>query len=135
MIERRYGKEKSVVAVNGDSPLNFNLVTQEVGLNFFQSSGISEQRFYAELLGQGAIFFDADQDGDQDLYLLSGKKIVTEKADKVFSNSFFLNDGQGHFIDRSIKSGLNDSRFAVGVCGADYDNDGDMSIYISINIL
>ncbi|MFT6907355.1 MAG: hypothetical protein ACJAS1_004033 [Oleiphilaceae bacterium] len=131
VIKRRYGKEKPAVAVNGDSPISFKLVTQEAGLNFFQSSGISEQRFYAELLGQGAIFFDADQDGDQDLYLLSGKKIVKEKAGKVFSNGFFINDGQGHFTDRSIKSGLNDSRFSVGVCGADYDNDGDTDLYVT----
>jgi hypothetical protein len=42
-----------------------------------------------------------------------------------------LNDGKGKFSNHSQGSGLDDIRYSVGVCGADYDNDGDTDLYVT----
>ncbi len=75
-----------------------------------------------------AFFFDADQDGDMDLFVGGGGNTAPASAD-IYQNQLYFNDGKGTF---SLKSG------ALGIshtnCGAaiplDYDNDGKLDIFI-----
>jgi Tfp pilus assembly protein PilF len=71
----------------------------------------------------GAVLFDADNDGDLDLFLTGGGGL------------FLLNDGRGAFTDSSADSGLvsiaiKDGR---GAAAADLDGDGDLDLVISTN--
>jgi len=69
----------------------------------------------------GTIFFDMDDDGDQDLYVLNdGSK-----------NAFFENNGDGTFRNISAGSGLDISCSCMGADFGDYDQDGDYDIYIT----
>ncbi len=112
------------------SPIRFVDRTDAAGIRFRHDNGKSEAKFYAEQMGVGAIFFDADQDGDQDIYLLNGKQLAAEQ-DPAPVNAFYLNDGTGNFTDATAASGLGDPRFGMGVCGADYDNDGDVDLFVT----
>jgi len=69
-----------------------------------------------------AIFFDADGDGDLDLYAINAFGPLS---------FFYENNGDGTFKDRSDSSGLADPGDPTGVAAADYDNDGDLDIYIA----
>ncbi len=69
----------------------------------------------------GTIFFDMDNDGDLDLY------VVNDGG----SNAMFENTGEGFFEDISEASGLDVSCFCMGVDFGDYNHDGFFDIYVS----
>jgi hypothetical protein len=69
-----------------------------------------------------AIFFDADGDGDQDLYIASGGYEFPE-GDAAFQDRLYLNDGKGNFTRSPFP--LPDMRFSKGcVRAADINGDG-----------
>ncbi len=69
----------------------------------------------------GAVFFDVDNDGDQDLYVVNGFGLPS---------LFYLNNGDGTFKDRAQKVNVDDPGDAMCATVGDYDNDGDMDIYV-----
>lgn len=75
-----------------------------------------------------AFFFDADQDGDMDLFVGGGGNAAPAAAD-MYQNQLYLNDGKGGF---ALKSGaLQISHTNCGVAiPLDYDNDGKLDIFI-----
>jgi hypothetical protein len=46
------------------------------------------------------------------------------------NNTFHLNLGNGQFLDATVASGLSWSRTSYGPTGGDYDNDGDLDLYV-----
>ncbi|MFI5172938.1 MAG: VCBS repeat-containing protein, partial [Chitinophagales bacterium] len=77
---------------------------------------------------QGVLFFDADNDGDQDLYVASGSNEYAAN-DPKYADRLYSNDGKGGF---SINTGAlpqNNSSKSV-VTAADYDKDGDMDLFL-----
>lgn len=73
-------------------------------------------------LNMGAVFFDYDNDGDQDLYL-------SHDADQA--NILYQNDGKGQFTDVSVEAGVNYEGQGMGVDAADFNNDGYLDLYIT----
>jgi len=107
-------------------------VTREAGIDFVQDNGRdSGEMFYVEILMAGVVFFDADRDGDPDLYFLNGRPLAGEIPDPVPTNRFYANDGTGFFEDATETSGLGDARYSSGACAGDYDNDGDLDLYVT----
>ncbi|MEE2629206.1 MAG: VCBS repeat-containing protein, partial [Candidatus Latescibacterota bacterium] len=69
-------------------------------------------------VGFGTGFFDADNDGDLDLYTVRGEGE---------SNSLYLNTG-GRFDE--VAAGVEGAASSTGAAWADFDNDGDLDIAI-----
>jgi hypothetical protein len=78
----------------------------------------------------GAVFFDADGDGDQDLFVASGG-VEAPAGDPLMRDHLYLNDGQGHF-ERAPADALPELADSGGaVAAADYDRDGDLDLFVA----
>lgn len=76
----------------------------------------------------GVLLFDADNDGDLDLYLVSGSYEIP--AEHPISNDrFFLNDGNGRFA-RANDALPADLTNGSCVKAADFDADGDLDLFV-----
>ncbi|MBI1930656.1 CRTAC1 family protein [Candidatus Poribacteria bacterium] len=91
-------------------------------------------------LGFGTKFFDADNDGDLDIFVTNGHVYDTvESSSDTFeyaqTNQLFANNGDGTFTDISLKSGehFSQKRVGRGAAFGDYDNDGDMDVLVTNN--
>jgi hypothetical protein len=78
--------------------------------------------YILEAVGCGCAFFDYDNDGWMDIFLLSGTRVAGTPTGA--SNRLYKNNRDGTFTDVTEKAGLQGSGWASGVCVGDYNNDG-----------
>ena len=86
-------------------------------INMVFTSGATDMQ-----IAMGSIFFDYDNDGDQDLYL-------THDANQPYI--MYRNDGAGNFTDVSEETNTNYAGQGMGVDVGDFNNDGWFDIYIT----
>lgn len=76
----------------------------------------------------GMVLFDIDNDGDLDLYLVSGSSEFVPDAEE-YTDRIYLNDGKGNF-SRSIDAIENLKASGSVVRAADFDGDGLMDLFV-----
>jgi hypothetical protein len=76
----------------------------------------------------GVLLFDADSDGDLDIYCASGSNEFAANTDH-YQDQFFVNDGKGNFSLDTTTFPVNYTSKSC-VKAADYDNDGDLDLFI-----
>jgi hypothetical protein len=101
--------------VDGDGRFRFTDVTVEAGLDVVEP-----------FFGIGVAFFDADNDGDDDLYV----------ANDSVPNLYFVNHGDGTFEELAIISGLayneqGHEQAGMGIAIGDYDNNGRLDMFVT----
>src|SRR5271163_1006936 len=105
-------------------------VTKSAGLNEVQFYGEGDQATYIiEIMGGGCAFFDYDNDGWMDIFILGGRRL--SEIPKGASNRLYKNNRDGTFTDITEKAGLRDAGWAVGVCVGDYNNDGFEDLFVT----
>ncbi len=98
------------------------------GLVFHHQSGHEERYLLPEIMGGGAALADFDNDGDLDAYLVQGGELL---ADKRPPNKLFINRGDGYFKELPDAGGADDTGYGMGAATGDYDNDGDVDLYLT----
>ncbi|HUX55898.1 MAG TPA: VCBS repeat-containing protein [Bacteroidales bacterium] len=97
---------------------------------------INEALFEADKISEDTdcAFFDADGDGDQDLYVASGGNEFPSSS-SALSDRIYINDGKGYFVkaDQTLPDGKYESTSCVQP--ADFDKDGDIDLFVGIRLL
>ena len=83
-----------------------------------------------EIMCGGAALFDMDGDGDLDAYLVQAGYLCEPPGSQP-PNQLFRNLGDGTFEDITAGSGADDRGYGMGVACGDYDNDGDVDLYVT----
>jgi len=111
--------------------IRFTDHTAAAGIDFLHVTGASGEMYVVETMGSGAIFFDYDGDLDPDLYLVNSGALPGFEPTNPVSGALFRNDGAGRFSQVTALSGLDFQGYGMGVAAADYDNDGDVDLYVT----
>jgi hypothetical protein len=120
-------------AIEGTSAgVNFVNVAKSAGLNVkFVFGGEHKNKYLLETTGCGVAFYDYDNDGWLDIFLVNGTRLGGFAAGEQPTNRLFKNNRDGTFTDVTVKAGLAHSGWGQGVCIGDYDNDGFEDLFIT----
>lgn len=102
---------------------------RERGLLFEHRSGDDGHYWMPEIMSGGAALFDMDGDGDLDAYLVQAGSVL-HPTDRP-PNQLFRNRGDGTFEDITEGSGAGHRGYGNGVAAGDYDQDGDIDLYVT----
>jgi hypothetical protein len=112
-------------------------ITAKAGITFVHNMGDDEMSNLVESNGAGCAFFDYDNDGDLDIYLVNGaytegiSHVKGRKNKGRLSNALYRNNGDGTFSDVTQRAGVGDRGLGMAVLTADYDNDGDKDLLVT----
>ena len=139
----QYGPSVAVGDVNNDglddmlvaASRNFKqkwFLQQEDG-TFLQSEVTYKEQEELEEEDAGTLLFDADNDGDLDLYIARGCAQYPE-GHEYYRDLLLINDGNGNF--KEDKTALPDLRTnSSAVKAADFDRDGDLDLFVGSRVL
>jgi len=106
-------------------------VTKEAGIQFKYHTGASGRLYFVEIMGSGGGFFDYNNDGYLDIYLVNGADLPGMKSEVPPTNKLYRNNGDGTFTDVTLEAGVGDTTYGMGCVAGDYDNDGDEDLYVT----
>jgi hypothetical protein len=108
-------------------------VTARSGITFRHRFGGFGKKYFVESSGSGLCFFDYDNDGDPDLYVVQAGTLPTRPGYGGAENrsALYRNDGGGHFTDVTDQAGVPNLRYGQGACAGDYNNDGLLDLFVT----
>ena len=134
----------AVVAQNAEprkknGSLRFEDATGKSGIDFTHSFGAEKLGSLLESTGGGCVWFDYNNDGWPDLYIVSGKPLgegihpypLKKQPDVAPHNHLYKNNGNGTFTDVTDQAGVAANIFGMAAIAADYDNDGFLDLFVT----
>ncbi|MGH9971048.1 MAG: CRTAC1 family protein [Pyrinomonadaceae bacterium] len=101
------------------------------GINWAHNNAHSPDRHLPETVGAGCGFFDYDNDGWMDVYLVNSGKSDFFSPAVMPKNALYRNNHDGTFSDVTDKAGVAGGNFGMGLATADYDGDGWVDLYVT----
>ncbi|MDX2153646.1 MAG: CRTAC1 family protein [Bryobacteraceae bacterium] len=108
-------------------------VAREAGLNAKTIfGGEKTNRYLLETTGCGVAFFDYDDDGWLDIFLVNGTRFEANwPAGQAPVSRLYRNNRDGTFTDVTRGSGLEKTGWGQGCCAGDFDNDGRDDLFVT----
>jgi len=111
-------------------PVTFTDATARAGLTFVHTNGAFGKKYLPETLGAGCLFLDIDGDGWQDIFLVNSTRWPGHPGAKTLP-ALYRNNHDGTFVDVTRGSGLDIELYGIGGTAADFDNDGQIDLYVT----
>ncbi len=152
--EYEWTSGSTVADVNGDGWLDIYICNSrwadpaKRGNKLFINNGdltfterAKEYGLTGDVTCSAANFFDYDNDGDLDMYLVTHPEDFINKFktyyfqaienNKNVSNKLYRNNGNNTFTDVHLEAGINNHGFGLGATVADFDENGYLDIYVA----
>ncbi|HYN26322.1 MAG TPA: CRTAC1 family protein [Pyrinomonadaceae bacterium] len=115
----------------GTSAITFVEVTKGSDISWVHTNAQSPARHLPETVGSGCAFFDYDNDGWMDIYLVNSGSSDFYTPSTPLKNALYRNNRNGTFTDVTTKAGIAGGSFGMGVAVADFDGDGFQDLYVT----
>ena len=114
------------------APVRWDSIAAAAGLDFRHVNGASPDRHLPEIMSGGGLFFDYDNDGWVDIFLVDGGSLADPAVAGRARHRLYRNRGNGTFedVDRAAPASRT-AQYGMGACAADYDNDGCIDLYVT----
>jgi enediyne biosynthesis protein E4 len=123
---------KNASAQSSDVGVSFINVAKESGLNVKTIfGGEHKNKYLLETTGCGVAFYDYDNDGWLDIFLVNGTRLEGFPSGNEPTSHLFKNNRDGTFTDVTAKAGVAHSGWGQGCCVGDYDNDGWEDLFVT----
>jgi hypothetical protein len=114
------------------SPLFEEIPASVSGIRWVHDSAMSPDRYLPETMGPGVAFFDYDNDGWVDIFMVNSGASDFYTPKTPLKNALYKNNRDGTFTDVTDKAGVAGGReFGMGCAISDYDNDGHQDILVT----
>src|SRR5467141_3966936 len=126
--------QQNASAPPGDLGVSFLNVARESGLNAKTIfGGEHKNKYLLETTGCGVAFYDYDNDGWLDIFVVNGSRLEGFPAGTEPTSLLFRNNGDGTFTDVSQKAGVagKGTRWNTGCAFVDYDRDGHLDLFVA----
>jgi len=101
------------------------------GIHWIHTAGKSPNKHLPETSGAGCAFFDFDNDGWMDIYLVNSGKSGFYDPPYPIRNALYRNNRDGTFTDVTEKAGVAGGGYGMGIAVGDYNGDGFADLYVT----
>ena len=101
------------------------------GITWTHTAGSSPEKYLPESTGAGCAFFDYDNDGWMDIYLVNSGACDFYTPSKPLRNALYHNNRDGTFTDVTEKAGVAGGGYGMAATVGDYNADGLPDLYLT----
>jgi enediyne biosynthesis protein E4 len=101
------------------------------GITWTHTAGHTSEKYLPESTGAGCAFFDYDNDGWMDIYLVNSGPCDFYTPSRPLRNALYRNNRDGTFTDVTEKAGVAAGGYGMGVAVGDYNADGFPDLYVT----
>ncbi len=115
--------------------VTFTDVAARAGIDFRYNFGDKSYVNILESSGSGVTVFDYNNDGLMDVYMMNGTYLqgISDPDGVIYKDTpdrLYRNNGNGTFSETAGQAGLTDTHWSMAAGAIDYDNDGDLDLYL-----
>ena len=111
--------------------LRFGDGTQLSGIDFLHVPTRTSNKLMPEIMGSGVAIVDLNRDGAPDIVLVNSGAVLEPSRPANAGNRLYINDGRGHFTNRTEEWKLPGTGYGMGIAAGDFDNDGWVDLFLT----